>query len=689
LGEIPADSELSALSHEELYLLCFRNLLDGSEDRIFFKDRQGRFVALSASFPRAPGAESHTKDTLIGLTDADLFSGPHAEAALADEQHVMETGEPMPAKVERETFHDRPDAWARTTKLPLRDRQGKIVGTWGIASDVTAQVEAERELGESREQLESTERMQRVLFERNPQPMWGHDLETLQIVAVNDTAQAIYGYSHEEFLAMKITDLMPPEDVASYLSAIEPARGREEATSPGGGLRSLHHRYKDGTVVEVEVTSNDVTIDGRECRISSAQDVTERNRAAAELAIARDRAVEASNMKSAFLANISHEIRTPMNGVLGMTELLLDSDLDDDQRSLAQQVTRSGELMVELINDILDISKIEAGQLELEISDYPLHETIEHACTAAALQAQAKGVEFDVQIADAVPQLVRGDGRRLRQILLNLVSNAVKFTNQGKVALRATSHSVTAAGSILRVEVTDSGIGIEPNTLSLMFEPFTQADASTTRNYGGTGLGLAIASELTEIMGGAIGAESEPGVGSTFWVELPLAAPSVITSGRDGRPPRPSDADAAAQPVWATPPQVLVAEDTPVNQIVAVRTLERCGCQAEVAVDGRQALEMLAKRHYDAVLMDCQMPVMDGYEATVELRRRENGGHHTPVIAVTAHAMNGAVEKCLAAGMDDYISKPIQRAQLIETLRRWIPTETREPLASDQLSRQR
>jgi PAS domain S-box-containing protein len=687
LGKIPADSELGALSPEELDLLCFRNLLDGSEDRIFFKDRQGRFVVVSASFPRAPGAQSHTRDTLIGLTDAALFSGPHAEAALADEQHVMETGESMVAKIERETFHDRPDAWARTTKLPLRDEQGKIVGTWGIASDVTAQVEAQRELDESREQLESTERMQRVLFERNPQPMWGHDLETLQIVAVNHTAQAIYGYSHEEFLAMKIVDLMPPEDVASYLKAIEPARGSDEAGLPAGP-QSLHHRYKDGTVVEVEVTSNDVTIDGRECRISSAQDVTERNRAAAELAIARDRAVEASNMKSAFLANISHEIRTPMNGVLGMTELLLDSDLDEDQRSLAQQVTRSGELMVELINDILDISKIEAGQLELEISDYPLHETIEHACTAAALQAQAKGVEFDVQIGDAVPQLARGDCRRLRQILLNLVSNAVKFTNEGKVALRATGHSVTAAGSMLRVEVTDSGIGIESNALSLMFEPFTQADASTTRNYGGTGLGLAIASELTEIMGGAIGAESEPDVGSTFWVELPLAAPAV-TSGRDGRPPRPSDADAAVQPVWATPPQVLVAEDTPVNQIVAVRTLERCGCQAEVAGDGRQALEMLAKRHYDAVLMDCQMPVMDGYEATVEIRRRESGGRRTPVIAVTAHAMNGAVEKCLAAGMDDYISKPIQRAQLIETLRRWIPAETREPLASDLLSRQR
>jgi PAS domain S-box-containing protein len=687
VGEIPADSELSPLSREQLELLCFRNLLEGSDDRIFFKDRAGRFVMVSASFPRAPGAQSHTKDTLIGLTDADLYSGPHADAALADEHHIMETGEAMVAKIERETFHDRPDAWARTTKLPLRDKEGKVVGTWGIASDVTAQVEAERELDQSREQLESTERMQRVLFERNPQPMWGHDLETLQIVAVNYTAQAIYGYSHEEFLSMKITDLMPPEDAASYLSDVEPAREGEESGLPSGP-QSLHHRYKDGTIVEVEVTSNDVTIDGRECRISSAQDVTDRNRAAAELAIARDRAVEASNMKSAFLANISHEIRTPMNGVLGMTELLLDSDLDEDQRSLAQQVTRSGELMVELINDILDISKIEAGQLELEISDYPLHDTIEHACTAAALQAQAKGVEFEVEISNAVPQLARGDGRRLRQILLNLVSNAVKFTDQGKVALRATGHSLTAAGSMLRVEVTDTGIGIEPTVLTLMFEPFTQADASTTRNYGGTGLGLAIASELTEIMGGTIGAESERGVGSTFWVELPLATPA-ITSGRDGRTPRPSDADATVPPVWSTPPQVLVAEDTPVNQIVAVRTLERCGCQVEVANDGRQALEMLAKRQYDAVLMDCQMPVMDGYEATVEIRRREDGGRRTPVIAVTAHAMNGAVEKCLAAGMDDYISKPIQRAQLIETLRRWIPTETSEPHASDLLAKQK
>jgi PAS domain S-box-containing protein len=512
---------------EEVERACVRSLLESPDERVFFKDRESRLLMVSAGYLAAV-APGRTLEDVIGKTDFDLFSRPHAVAAFEDDQLVLATGQPIVAKIERETFHDRPDSWASTTKLPLRDEHGEIIGTWGIARDVTAQIEAEQALAASREQLRASERQYRLVFEHNPQPSFVYDRETLRIVVVSNAAIACYGYSREEFLSMTIRDLAPDEDLAELDKYIE--------TAPHGALRGLVrrawlHRYRDGSLVDVEVTSDDIVLDGRACRIVLCQDVTARNRAIAELAVARDQAVEASNVKSAFLANVSHEIRTPMNGVIGMNDLLLDTDLDDEQRSYAEQVARSGEQMMSIINDILDLSKIEAGQFELDIANFDLRDAVGQACAAASFEAHAKGLLLTVQVDDEVPASVRGDGRRLHQVLLNLVANAVKFTAHGSVTVSVTSRPDGVDGPMVRVGVADTGIGIDPQALDRMFEPFTQADASTTRNYGGTGLGLAIARELVERMGGRIGATSEPGRGSCFWFELPLAPPAQTSDG--------------------------------------------------------------------------------------------------------------------------------------------------------------
>jgi signal transduction histidine kinase/ActR/RegA family two-component response regulator len=383
---------------------------------------------------------------------------------------------------------------------------------------------------------------------------------------------------------------------------------------------------------------------------------------------ARDEAVEASKLKSAFLRNVSHEIRTPMNGVMGMNDLLRDTDLNSEQRYFAEQVASSSEHMLTIINDILDISKIESGRLDLDLVEFDLHDAIEQVCAPARATALDKEVWLTLDIDDTIPRRVRGDATRVRQTLLNLVTNAVKFTPSGYITVSARRCGEEAAEGI-RFEVVDTGIGIDPEALDRMFEPFMQADVSTTRQYGGNGLGLSIAKELVALMGGEIGAESKPDSGSRFWFELDLPASAAATEPGHEQVVRISERRSSAAAAL-----VLVVEDSPVNRVVAVSVLERRGYRVHVVNDGREALQALATQRYDAVLMDCQMPDIDGYEATRELRRRESGGRHTPIIAMTAHAMTGDRERCIAAGMDDYIAKPVRAQALEEILERWIGT---------------
>ena len=547
-----------------------------------------------------------------------------------------------------------------------------------LYTDVTERNKTMAALEDAREQLRVSEERYRSMFEQNPQPMVTYDRATLAILAVSDAMVEKYGYTREELGSMSILDLHQPADAERLVAflATHPDGSRPLESGLAEGYPG-QHRLKDGSLIDVEVTSTNLSLNGRDCRIAHFDDVTARNKAAKEVAIARDQAVEASNMKSAFLANVSHEVRTPMNGVIGMTELLLDTDLAEEQRQYADQISRSGEQMLAILNDILDLSKIEGGHLELDIADFDLHDTINEACSVAGGQARAKGLSLIVDLDPVVPRRRRGDGRRVRQVVLNLVSNAVKFTSEGAVTVRVKVAGNPGPNALIRVEVSDTGIGVDEAQLERMFEPFTQADVSTTRHYGGTGLGLAIVREIVEMMGGKIGAESALGNGSKFWFEIALGAPDVPDTTAE----QAEGAGEVAQ--WSRPPKILVAEDSAVNQIVAARMLERCGCTVRVAGDGQEAIAAFRTENHDLVLMDCQMPTMDGYEATTQLRLLEGGSdRHTPIIAMTAHALQGDRDRCIAAGMDDYVSKPMRHAELVEKLRQWIPPDLGERAAA-------
>ncbi|QHK22476.1 response regulator [Pseudarthrobacter psychrotolerans] len=661
------------------------------------------------------------------------------------------------------------------------------------------------------------------------------------VTSWNPGAERQYGYSAEETIGRDARFLLPPGGTAGAAEVFDQLRASGKAMS-----FEMEHLTKDGAVIPVSMTVSPIRDEtGRLSGLATiARDITLRRAAEQELQAAREAALESSRLKSEFLATMSHEIRTPMNGVVGLTALLLETPLDQTQKQYAQGVKGAGEALLSLINDILDFSKLEAGKVDLDIRAFDPRVLVEEVAGLLTEPAQAKNLELIAYCDPDVPARLHGDSGRIRQILLNLASNAVKFTASGEVSIRVKTETPDAkpgATATVCFEVRDTGIGIDPSHHARLFESFSQADASTTRRYGGTGLGLAICSRLTDAMDGEIGLESAPGEGSMFWFRIPVPValpstdpvpaagfltglrvlvvddnatnrlvlesqlrgwklqPEAVPDARaalaraheaaaDGVPfhlavldlcmpdtdglelARELKADAALADIelimltstmqvnaaeiagagvreWLMKPvrssefynrlvrlmstsehhapalshtgtpsdrasgadssapssgpsadsltesslrgpsrgHILVVEDNEVNQLVARATVTKFGYTVDVVADGAEAVAATAGTRYAAVLMDCHMPVMDGFEATRVIRRRDGGASHLPIIAMTAGALDGDRERCLAAGMDDYLSKPVDAAELEAALARWVPERAAELSAPQEL----
>ncbi|HUI42180.1 MAG TPA: PAS domain S-box protein, partial [Terriglobia bacterium] len=618
---------------------------------------------------------------MLGLTPEELTSRTCSDGGW---QIVGEDGSPL-------TAADRPASRALRTRQPVRDvmmgiyRRRSDDWVWLLASaepqmaedgsirnvvctlnDITARCRAEEALRES-------EQRTRIIVDTALDAVVTAD-ESGRVTGWNRRAEEMLGWPREEALGRPWVELVIP---ARFRGECERRYQRFLTTGdhPAANRRSeLLALRRDGSEFPAELSIAPARAGGRWILSGFLRDVTERKRAEAELLKAKEAAEAASQAKSEFLANVSHEIRTPMNGIIGMTELALDGPLSEEQREYLTMAKSSADSLLAVINDILDFSKIEAGKLSLSESAFDLRQCLDEAVKPLVFRARAKSLGWTCEVAGEVPKAVVGDPTRLRQIIINLVANAIKFTDRGHVGLRVELDSQDDAGLRLRFSVSDTGIGIPLEKQKLIFEAFSQADSSTSRKYGGTGLGLTICARLAEMMGGEIGLESEAGRGATihFTARFGVASAAAEASLDAGAPSADEPAAAGVPKSFAPigpPLRILLAEDNPVNQKIAQRWIEAQGHAVELVGNGRDVVDRVSLEAFDLVLMDVQMPIMDGVEATTAIRFREVAtGRHLPIVAVTAHAMPGDREKYLALGMDGYLAKPIRRERLLAVI---------------------
>ncbi|QDU40289.1 Signal transduction histidine-protein kinase BarA [Maioricimonas rarisocia] len=790
-NEVSARERAQAeLEHEKMLL---DGLMTAVPDDIYFKDTDGRYIRINQAKADRSGLER--PEEAMGMSDFDFFQREHAQASREEEVELMRLGEPLVDLEERLVWPDGHESWVSATKVPLRNREGTIIGTLGISRDITKHHEMEAALQRERDRL-------RTLIDHLPDYIFIKDAEC-RFVTVNKSHIEIFGCASEDEIVGKTDfDFCPPElariyqedDLRVLQTGMTLVNREEEMVAPSGERRWI-------LTTKVPLRDEHDRIMGL---VGICRDITKRKRAEEELRAAKEAAEVANRAKSEFLANMSHEIRTPMNAIIGMTGLVLDTRLSRDQREYLETVRDSADSLMGIINDILDFSKIESGKIELEMRQFEIREWLGDTMKSLGIRAHTKGLELACHIAGEVPQYLCGDAMRLRQVIVNLVGNAIKFTQEGEVVLDVSVEDCGDESVQLMFSVADTGIGITPEQQMRIFQPFEQADMSTTRRYGGTGLGLTISQRLVSLMGGTLLVDSEPDHGSRFYFALEFQVlppgetlvPAVDGTSLTGlrllivddnatnrqileemcnnwrmRPTSASDAaealerlreasstedpfrliitdcsmpamdgfmladairesDAIETPVVMMltsldrtedaelcdqhgiasyllkpikqselfdaivaalcpadvpmeirysisnekagtlgPLSILLAEDSLANQKLAIGLLSRWGHDVTVAHNGLEAVAAATTNRFDVILMDVQMPEMDGLEATEEIRKwEETHGTHVPIVAMTAHAMRGDRERCFSSGMDAYVSKPVRPQDLSDAL---------------------
>ena len=611
----------------------YRQLVETAHDIIYRTDADGYFTYVNPIASRVLG---YAPEELAGKHYLEMIRPDHRARV---QEHLRRQYWQQSASSYDEFValaRDGREIWIGQN-VQLMRQEGQVEGIQAVARDITERRAAEEALEQERRQL-------RDIVTHAPVAM-----------AILDREERWLAHS-QEWLRFPRMPENYREGVTRALHG-EVVMRDEDTVAFDDGARmyvrwSAHPwRHSSGEVAGVVVSIQNIDV----------------------LVKAREAALEAARVKSEFVTNVSHELRTPLSGVIGMTGLLLSTPLDDTQKEYARTIERSARDLLSIIDEILDFARAESGELELDAIDFDLRALVGELEGAFAEAASAKGLELACLVEDAVPYGLGGDPVRLREVLNHVLGNAVKFTSEGTVVLRASLAGAGPTEAVVRFDVTDTGIGVPPEAQERLFRPFSQADSSSSRKYGGTGLGLALSKRLVESMGGDIGVRTQPGQGSTFWFtarfarrdETGHAVPATPASERAGRP------------------RVLVVEDTAVNQKVAVAMLENLGYQADVVGNGLEAVEACSSAAYDAVLMDCQMPEMDGYKAAAWIRQREGPQRRIPIIALTANVGQGDRERCLAAGMDDYLGKPARLQTLDSTLRKWIPRMGDRPSPAD------
>ncbi len=635
----------------------YRSVIENVHEVIFQADAAGVWTYVNPAWTQITGFD--VADTL-GKPILD-FVHPDDRAGRMRNLQAMISGEHVSCQCEvRYLTAGGGFRWVDTRAWPLMAPNGGISGVSGVLNDITERKLAEEELQVQRDfALYVMSTMGQGLTVTGADGKWEY---------VNPAFAQMLGYAPEALVGKEPAEY----SFAEHRPALEQANIARMA----GRTTSYEIRLRraDGSGVYALITATpyrrgDQIIGA----VAVVTDLTERKQIEEALATARDQALEASRLKSEFLATMSHEIRTPMYSILGMNELLLSTLLSDEQREYAEAEQISAEGLLSIIDDVLDFSKIEADKLALAELDFELRSVAERACDMFAAKVRAKGLALVAVVAPDVPTWLRGDAGRLHQVLVNLISNAVKFTAHGEISVTVSVVGTTESHCTLRFEVADTGIGIPQAAHQRLFQPFTQVDGSMARKHGGTGLGLAISKRLVELMGGEIGVDSEAGAGALFWFTMRCRHASAGPAHFQAEAAR--AAGSSPQSVArATGAHILLAEDNPVNQRLAILQLERLGYVVHAVTNGQMAVDSIAQAPdaYDLVLMDCQMPVMDGFEATRIIRCAESSARRIPIVAMTANAMRGDREGCLAAGMDDYISKPVRPAQLDHILKHWL-----------------